>query len=150
MQQARIDQFLDHIKANIPLVNHMGLNKITFDGHELAFHISLAPNLNDKGTGFGGSISAFCTLSGWALTTLALIDADLERSAVVKTGSIEFFAPVTEDFIVRCYSPEPHGIQSLIEQVQQKGRGRLPVIAEIVQNNKVAVSYQGIYVAFEG
>ncbi|OPX56061.1 thioesterase domain-containing protein, putative [Oceanospirillum multiglobuliferum] len=150
MQQARVDQFLDHIKANIPLVNHMGLNSITFNGNSVAFHISLTPNLNDKGTGFGGSISAFCTLAGWALTTLALIDKDLERSAVVKTGNIEFFAPITEDFIVNCYSSEATGIEQLIEQVKSKGRGRLPIIAEIIQNEKIAVRYEGIYVAFEG
>ncbi|MAC47247.1 MAG: hypothetical protein CMI12_10390 [Oceanospirillum sp.] len=150
MDQQRVDQFLKHIKDHIPLVNHMGLNKVTFERGVVEFYIDLEPNLNDKGTGFGGSISAFCTLAGWALTTLILIEHDLERSAVVKTGTIDFMAPVTSDFVVRCYCPEEGGIDQLIARVQEKGRGRLPIVAEITQGDKVAVRYQGDYVAFDG
>jgi thioesterase domain-containing protein len=150
MDQQKVDQFLQHIKANIPLVNHMGLQQITFVEGVLEFHVDLQPNLNDKGTGFGGSISAFCTLAGWALTTLILIEQDLERSAVVKTGSIDFLAPVTSDFIVRCYCPEEGGIDRLIAKVNEKGRGKLPIVAEITHGDRLAVRYQGDYVAFEG
>lgn len=149
MQQARVDQFLEHVKASIPLVNHMGLDRVTFENNEVCFHVSLAPNLNDKGTGFGGSISGLCTLAGWALTTLLLIEQDLERSAVVKTGTIDFFAPVTSDFIVRCFCPEEDGAAALIEKVRTKGRGRLPIVAEILQGDKVAVRYTGDYVALD-
>ena len=149
MQQARVDQFLEQVKASIPLVNHMGLHRITFENSEVCFQVSLAPNLNDKGTGFGGSISGLCTLAGWALTTLILIEQDLERSAVVKTGTIDFTAPVTSDFIIRCYCPEKDGADLLIEQVNTKGRGRLPIVAEILQDEKLAVRYIGDYVALD-
>ena len=149
MHQARVDQFLDQIKASIPLVNHLGLNRVTFENNEVCFHVSLAPNLNDKGTGFGGSISGLCTLAGWALTTLLLIEADLERSAVVKTGTIDFFAPVTSDFVVRCFCPDPEGSTILVNQVQNKGRGRLPIVAEISQGDVLAVRYSGDYVALD-
>ncbi|WP_417597379.1 YiiD C-terminal domain-containing protein [Oceanospirillum sp.] len=149
MHQVRVDQFLDHVKASIPLVNHLGLNRVTFENNEVCFHVSLSPNLNDKGTGFGGSISSLCTLAGWALTTLLLIEADLERSAVVKTGTIDFFAPVTSDFVVRCFCPDPEGSAALIDQVQSKGRGRLPIVAEISQGNVLAVRYTGDYVALD-
>lgn len=150
MDQQRTDQFLQHIKGHIPLVNHMGLNRICFEQNVVEFHIDLAPNLNDKGTGFGGSISAFCTLAGWALTTLILIDHDLERSAVVKSGTIDFFAPVTTDFVVRCYSPESSRPELLVNRVREKGRGKLPIVAEIWQGETLAVRYSGDYVAFEG
>jgi len=73
VQQARVDQFLAQVKADIPLVNYMGLERVTYADNEICFYVSLAPNINDKGTGFGGSISGLCTLSGWALTTLLLI-----------------------------------------------------------------------------
>ena len=149
MQQARVDQFLQQVKASIPLVNHMGLDRITFGNAEVYFYVSLAPNLNDKGTGFGGSISGLCTLAGWALTTLLLIEKDLERSAVVKTGTIDFFAPVTKDFTVRCFCPESGGENALIEKVRTKGRGRLPITAEIFQGDTLAVRYRGDYVALD-
>lgn len=150
MDAQRTEQFLQHIKAHIPLVNHMGLNCIQFDNNRVEFHIDLAPNINDKGTGFGGAISAFCTLAGWALTTLILIEHDLERSAVVKSGAIDFFAPVTSDFVVCCYSPQDSGPDALVERVREKGRGRLPIVAEIWQGDTLAVRYSGDYVAFDG
>ncbi|OOV86689.1 YiiD C-terminal domain-containing protein [Oceanospirillum linum] len=149
MHQARVDQFLDHVKSSIPLVNHLGLNRVIFENNEVCFHVSLAPNLNDKGTGFGGSISGLCTLAGWALTTLLLIEADLERNVVVKTGTIDFFAPVTSDFVVRCFCPDLKGSDLLIDKVQSKGRGRLPIVAEISQGDVLAVRYSGDYVALD-
>lgn len=149
MQQEHIDQFLEQVKASIPLVNYMGLERLTFADQQVAFHVSLTPNINDKGTGFGGSISGLCTLAGWALTTLLLKAENLERSAVVKTGTIDFFAPVTSDFVVRCYCPQEGGEAALIERVRAKGRGRLPIVAEIHQGEKLAVRYTGEYVALD-
>lgn len=149
MQQDQVDQFLEKVKTDIPLVSHMGLERIVFADGVIRFNVSLAPNLNDKGTGFGGAISGLCTLAGWVLTTLLLKAEGLERSAVVKTGTIDFFAPVTSDFSVHCYCPEPDGEEILISKVRKKGRGRLPIVAEIFQGETLAVRYRGDYVALD-
>ena len=64
--------FLQWLKESIPLAAAMQIEALQFDGQQLEMRVPLAANVNDKGTGFGGSIAALATLAGWSLTTLYL------------------------------------------------------------------------------
>src|SRR5690606_6825838 len=56
--------------AEIPLARAMQLSVAAYDGATLALAAPLAPNGNDKGCAFGGSLASLMTLAGWGLAHL--------------------------------------------------------------------------------
>jgi thioesterase domain-containing protein len=54
----------------------------------------LAPNLNDKGTAFAGSISSMLVLAGWGLVTLHLREAGIQAEVVVSKSETDYKRPV--------------------------------------------------------
>ena len=50
--------------SQIPITAHMGVEVVHYDRHNLELAAPLAPNENDKGTGFGGSRSSLLTPRG--------------------------------------------------------------------------------------
>ena len=52
------------IRDEIPLARAMDLELLAHDGDRLALRAPLAPNVNDKGCAFGGSLVSLMTLPG--------------------------------------------------------------------------------------
>ena len=64
---------LEHeLLAEIPLARAMALRVAAYDGDSLALAAPLAPNVNDKGCAFGGSLASLMTLAGWGVIRLAV------------------------------------------------------------------------------
>ena len=61
-------QIRDRVRE-IPLARAMALTVAGYDGATLALAAPLAPNGNDKGCAFGGSLASLMTLAGWAWST---------------------------------------------------------------------------------
>ena len=67
-----LSRFGDWLSQAIPLAAHMGLVEMQWSEPErstgqLSWHLHLPPNLNDKGTAFGGAMSLEATLCGLEL-----------------------------------------------------------------------------------
>ena len=58
----------------------------------------LAPNVNDKGCAFGGSLVSLMTLAGWALVELALRQRGEDCDVFVGESHVRYLAPVWDDF----------------------------------------------------
>ncbi|MFW1678375.1 YiiD C-terminal domain-containing protein [Pontibacter sp. JAM-7] len=142
------DAFLKRLNREIPLTCHMGLSAPLWDGHNLEMPAALLPNVNDKGTGFGGAQVALATLCGWSLTTLWLEEQGIKAAVVVKDSQVEYLKPVTGDFTVVSHLPEADELASVLAQFEQRGRTRLRLQVEVRQGEKVASRLQGQYVAF--
>ncbi|MCP5302917.1 MAG: YiiD C-terminal domain-containing protein [Pseudomonadales bacterium] len=54
----------------------MGMTVAEYDGNRLSLAFPLAPNINDKGTGFAGSLNAATTYCAWSLLHLFLKQKD--------------------------------------------------------------------------
>ncbi len=139
--------FLQWIKQQIPLTAAMQLQQLTFDGRQLRITAPLAPNVNDKGTGFGGSLASIATLAGWALTTLYLRHQGLECDVVIADSHLRYLAPVNGDFEARVSLPLGDESEQLLQRMQQRGRGRLELQVEILCNGELCLSLDGRYVA---
>ncbi len=126
---ARMQRFEARLREDIPLTNHLGFQRLEYDGASLAIHAALQPNHNDKGTAFAGSLSACANLCGWGLITLFLEDRlsqeqvsqaqvsqeqgspappaqqpqgkDRVYDVVIRDSRLEYLLPVTQDFCVR-------------------------------------------------
>ncbi|QJQ99572.1 YiiD C-terminal domain-containing protein [Halomonas sp. PGE1] len=117
--------FLTWLGEAIPMVAHLGIREMHRDGERLVWELDLLPSLNDKGTGFGGALTAQTTLLGWCWTTLWLRRRGLARDVVVAEASQRFLAPVTGDYRLECTPEEEGGPARLVDQLAEKGRGRI-------------------------
>lgn len=148
-RQRTAEQFLEWLKGEIPLINHMGFTPLEWDGKALAMGAELAPNVNDKGTGFGGSLATVATLCGWSIVTLYLREQGRDDSVAIRESQLEYFLPVTSDFTATTSLPDADAMAQFDAKMAAKGRARLDLVIEIKQGDKVALRLSGSYVAFE-
>jgi thioesterase domain-containing protein len=133
------------LREQIPLTGHIVLEITAWDGHSLIMAAPLLPNLNDKGTGFAGSIATLATLAGWALTTLWVEERRGPADVAVHRCEIDYRRPVTGDFFARCVLPEEKALKTLLASLDSKGRGRLKLAVTVCQEGTEAVFFRGSY-----
>jgi len=143
------DEFLVWLKEQIPVINHMGFLPLEWDGQRLKMGAELAPNVNDKGTGFGGSLATVATLCGWSIITLYLRAQGRDDNVVIRDSHLEYFLPVTSDFSAQTSLPEPSVLAVFDQKMEEKGRARMDLVIEIKQDNQLAMKLSGSYVALE-
>jgi thioesterase domain-containing protein len=147
--QNTADEFLTWLKTQIPLINHMGFKPLQYDGQSLGMGAELAPNVNDKGTGFGGSLATVATLCGWSLVTLHLRDIGRDDDVVIRDSHLEYLRPVTGDFIARTRLPDADTVAAFDARMGEKGRARLDLVIEVFCGDEVAMRLNGSYTALE-
>ena len=84
--------------AGIPLARAMQLSVHDYRAEELVLAAPLAPNVNDKGCAFGGSLGSVLTLAGWGLIVLHLRELGRDCEVYVQDSQMRYLAPVWEDF----------------------------------------------------
>ncbi len=119
---ADLERILLH---DIPLARAMQLSVKQFDGTELALSAPLAPNINDKGCAFGGSLASLLTLAGWGLVVLKLRQIGIACDIYVQDTTIRYLAPVWDDFLVVASLGEGENWQAFVDGLQTRGRSRL-------------------------
>jgi thioesterase domain-containing protein len=118
------------MREGIPLARAMDLRVLEFDGHRLALTAPLAPNVNDKGCAFGGSISGLLTLAGWGLINLKLAEAGIVADVFVQDASLVYLSPVWNELVAEAYAPD-NPWELFFAGLREKGKARLSVEAEI-------------------
>ena len=68
----------------IPLTRAMDVRVAAYDGNLLRLTAPLSPNVNDKGTAFGGSLYSLAVLCGWSLLHLKVKEAGLSYNIVIQ------------------------------------------------------------------
>ncbi len=133
--------------TEIPITKYLGISVESYDNLCLTLKAPLANNMNHKGTAFAGSLNSLITLSGWGLLWLVLREYNLSAQVVIQDSECNYLLPVTSDFSACCYKPEPHLLEKLAYTLRKKGKARLELNATIFQDQQVAVSFKGRYVA---
>ena len=131
----------------IPITREMGIRVLRYDGSTLVLTAPLAPNVNDKGTAFGGSLYSLLVLAGWGLIHLRLRQEGIAGDAMIHESSVTYSLPVTDDWQVSCSLPEAAEYQRFIDRLRSRGRARLALASRIMDGDRVAVSFRGNYAA---
>ncbi|OUS20180.1 hypothetical protein A9R01_18135 ['Osedax' symbiont bacterium Rs2_46_30_T18] len=140
-------EFLSWLQQKIPLLQHMGIQCLDFDRQTLQLRAALAENINDKGTGFGGSISALATLSGWSLVTLALRQQLGDYDVVIRESQMHYLAPATADLCCVVEMPQAQQWQGFCDRLQQKGRARIALQVNVYSAQVLVFKMDGSYTA---
>ena len=140
-----LQEVLSH---EIPLTHHLGLRVEHYDAEDgLSLWAPILPNLNHKSTAFAGSLNAVLTLSGWSLVWLLLKQWEMSGTVVIQECTCRYLHPVHEDFVARCRIPEQDDLNRFQAQIRSRRKGRIELLVEVYQNDQVAVTFWGRYVA---
>jgi thioesterase domain-containing protein len=140
----------DVLTRQIPLGGAMELAVTRLDERGVEIRAPLAPNVNDKGTAFGGALVSLMILAGWSLPRLLLRRAELAAELVIGRCDVRFTAPVRGDFVAVCAWPEPDAVAAFVDAVRAGGRARLELAPEILAGTDVAATLRARYAALPG
>lgn len=142
--RAALERHLD----TIPMVRAMQVALGEMHPEAVRLHAPLAPNINDKGCAFGGSLVALMTLAGWALVENRLQAAGLHADVFVADSQVEYLAPLWDDLIADAAAAEGEDWDAFLAAFAQKGRARIAVLAEVpLPQGGVATRLRARYVA---
>jgi thioesterase domain-containing protein len=131
--------------SKIPITRQLGVRVLRYDGATLVLGAPLEPNVNDKGTAFGGSLFSLLVLSGWGLIKLRLREEGLTGDIMIHESTINYSLPVTDSWEVQCRLPEADHYAHFLANLHNRGRARLALEAQIMAGSRVAVSFAGSY-----
>lgn len=127
----QLARFQKRINDVIPLTRGLGVQLITYDGHQLLVSAPLEPNRNHQGTGFGGSLYAVAVTCAWGLVELTLEDFRLAGNVVIQSGTMGYTDPVDDDFYAICHLPGEEEMARFRKSLARYGKGRLTLSASV-------------------
>ena len=125
------DELVRFLRDKIPMARAMDLALQAHTDDLLALRAPLAPNINDKGCAFGGSLTSLMTLAGWSLITLRLAEVGIEADVFVADSEIRYRAPLYADLEATAELVDGESWQVFVDTLRNRGRARLGVVAAV-------------------
>ncbi len=144
MTAIRLLALQQQIETQIPLTQALALQLQERQSHTLSLTAPLAPNCNDKGTMFAGSISTLCTLAGWALATLLAEDVGYNADVLAVKNQMHFIAPIQSEAQVVA-SVTPDSPSQIKKHLDKKQRARCVVTVEVTAAQHTCARFEGSY-----
>ena len=129
--RAAAQALVSFIRQNIPLARNMGLDLGSYDGERLVLNCPLAPNVNDKGCAFGGSLSSAMTLAGWGVVELALRLKGEDCDVYIGESTIRYLDPVWGDFQAEGQRAEGADWETFFATLASRKRARIAVACQV-------------------
>ncbi|MDQ2972300.1 MAG: YiiD C-terminal domain-containing protein [Rhodanobacteraceae bacterium] len=136
-----------HILEHIPLARAMYARVARYDGAQLELVAPLAPNINDKGCAFGGSMASLMTLAGWGLLELALRAREIECDIYIGDSQLRYREPLWGELHARARFTEEISLDDFFETLAARGKARVEIICEIVWRERAAATLDAAFVA---
>ncbi|HEV2622317.1 MAG TPA: YiiD C-terminal domain-containing protein [Frateuria sp.] len=146
--QQLVDDLLDFIRTKIPLARAMDLRLHHYSRDMLALAAPLAPNVNDKGCAFGGSLASLMTLAGWALVELRLQERGEDCDVFVGGSTVRYLEPVWSDFQAQAQPAQDADWNTFFGTLDTLGKARIEVFCMVPGNERrAAATLQARFVA---
>lgn len=146
MDKKEFEELLHH---EIPITKAMGFSVIEYTESKVRVSAKLEPNLNHKATAFGGSINCLMTVCGWAMMFSNIKEIDSDANIVIQKSSINYLAPITEDFIAECILTDEAGKTKFLDTYAKHKKARLKLKVTCYNEDALFAEYEGDYVAFK-
>lgn len=142
-----IKELEEKLHKQIPLTKYMQLNVKAIEDEKLITTAPLEPNINDKGTGFAGSLSTLVTISAWSSCFLKVEELGFPNAmiAIIKSDTA-YRAPVTKELTCKTDIPNEEDIKTLEKKLKNKGSASIKIKSQIIEDDKLCVDFEGIYV----
>ena len=107
----------------------------------------LAPNVNHRGTVFGGSACALGTLAAWSLLYCRLQDRSPATSLVLQRNTMVYERPMAGDFSARASLAPEADWPAFLRTLERRGKARISVSAQLLSTEHDCGHYLGEFVA---
>ncbi|GAA5170832.1 YiiD C-terminal domain-containing protein [Viridibacterium curvum] len=138
---------LDYLYAHIPLSQAMGVTVQSLAQGSVTLAAPLAPNINHRGTAFGGSISTLATLAAWSLLRVGTDTLDPLPRLVIRRNTVDYSQPVAGDFTATAHAPGVEVWNRFLDTLAQRGRARITLSASVRSGDVLAATFVGDFVA---
>ncbi len=129
-----------YLHTHIPLSKAMGVSVLE-NGDRVVLHAPLAPNINHRGSAFGGSEASLALLAGWAWMRERVTG---EANLVIASSRMTYSKPATGDFIAVC---DGDGAGLIAEHFNRKGRARKTLTIILYCNDQEVARMEGDFAA---
>jgi thioesterase domain-containing protein len=145
-----LERFEAECRRDIPLLTAMELSLVEYRDLALTMEAPLAPNINNKGTAFGGSIASIGLFGGWAVATLAFRDHGIDNTEIVVfRNEVTFERPARGHLLVRVtMDRDDFGACLAKLRAGSEERLRFNVEVGIFHDDERCATMKGLYVAW--
>ena len=141
-------QVIQFMRDEIPMALAMDLRLGDCDNDTLTVLAPLAPNVNDKGCAFGGSLVSVMTLTGWALVELALRQHGVVCDLFVAESTVHYLAPLWKDFRSEAKLAAEADWVTFFHTLKTRSRARIGVVCMVPgSDGKPAATLSARFVA---
>lgn len=134
--------------SEIPISNEMGIGKFKLEKNQFSFELPLQPNINHKGTLFGGSLYSAGALSCYGLFLSGLRQQSVgTNNIVIGEGTMKYLAPVDANARVQAFWNSESEREQFFKTLAAKNKARVLMRAQILVNEKVCAEFSGHFVA---
>ena len=145
-----LQEFEAECQRDIPLLNAMQLSFTSYEDLTLTMQAPLAPNINNKGTAFGGSIASICLFGGWAVSTLAFVDAGIHNTEIVVFRNEMTFERPARGVLNVAARVDAAEFEALLKQLKggSTERIRFDVFVDLFHDDERCATMRGLYVVW--
>src|SRR5579864_3623731 len=105
----------------------------------------LEPNVNDKGTGFAGSLFSVAALAGWAHVMRWCASQSLEAEVMMQAAKAQFLAPARGRFRATALEPSRTQQEKVARMLARSGRGRIEVTVSVSCEQTTVMTLAAVY-----
>ncbi len=138
-----------YIETEIPMTKIMGMEIVELTRESVRIAMPHAPNVNHQGSAFGGSIDSLFFVTSWAYVQLLIEDFDPHPRIVGRRGRSTFHKPVKSDFEAKVIIPENSIVETFLEDLTRKGKGRITAKAIVEYEGEIAAEFEGDFVVLK-
>lgn len=138
-----------YLHTHIPLSRAMDVEVLEATPESIVLTAPLEPNVNHRGTAFGGSIATLATLAGWSLLRVRLDDYEPLPHLVIQRSSMDYLAPIEGCFSARTHYPAGADWSDFLRQLETRGRARLSLDVEVFADKRLTARMSGAFVALK-
>ena len=132
----------------MPAVAALQLRVADWNQDGLSLVAPLAPNVNDKGSAFGGSLVSVMTLAAWSLMSATLDATGHDADVYVQDSSVRYLAPLYEDLLARARLAPGQNWETIIATFAQRSKARAQLQVEIHDaSGRLCCALEGRFVA---
>lgn len=136
-----------YLHTHIPLSAAMQVAVLDAEPGRVRLAAPLGPNINHRGTVFGGSAAALATLAAWALLHLRLSAEGYTGRLVIRRCTMEFEQPVPGDFQAIADAPDTGQWERFRAAVARGRPARIEMRATLAHEGTTAGVFAGEFVA---
>jgi len=135
------------IHEHIPLSRTIQVSVVSIADDIVVLEAPLAPNINHRGTVFGGSASALAILAAWSLLYAHLKAEDATTALAIQRNAMEYLEPVRGAFQACATLREDADWSAFKRMHARRGKLRIAIMAQLKCDGRIVGRFSGDFVA---